>query len=204
MQLIQKEISMTYNFFALIGRLRWINRWSLMRNTFEENVAEHSWEVATIAHAIALIGNAMFDKSYDANAIAVSALYHDVAEVITGDIPTPIKNMSATMAQQHKVLEKEACRVLEDNLPNELKASFKGICHDNGDSSAKLVIKSADLLSALIKCRLEIDSGNKEFVGAELSIKKSLEKIGLAEANYFIEKFIPGYGANLDELLKKN
>jgi len=191
-----------YNFFALVGRLRWINRWSLMRNSFNENVAEHSWETSVIAHALAVIGNKCFDGDYDANKIAVSMLFHDAEESLTGDIPTPIKKLTDSIRQSHKELETHACKILTDNLPKALKSVYKGfICVENCEKTRRLK-KGADLISAYIKCTLEENSGNKEFSGAKKTIQKSLADLNLLEVNYFMEHFVPAYGKNLDELIK--
>lgn len=194
-----------YNFFALIGRLRWVKRWSLMRNTFDENVAEHSWEVATIAHALAIIANNHFNKNYDVNEIAVLGLYHDSAECLIGDAPTVIKHKNKQISSSYQEIEKEACKELLGGLPESLKEVYKEfVCTETTCPETRAVVKAADLLSAYIKCVLELSSGNQEFSGAAKTIKNSLMELKLPEVDYFIELFIQGYGKNLDELLTLN
>lgn len=189
------------NFFGLIGRLRFIKRWSLMRNSIEENVAEHSWEVATIVHSLATIGNRLFDGKYDVNAVVVEALFHDVSEVITGDMPTPVKYLSPAISKPYKAIEKKACRILLETIPQELKADYEDVVCGSKCEKTKKLIKAADSLSAYIKCVLELNSGNKEFSGAAKKIMFTLTEMNMKEVDYFLENFIQGYEKNLDELL---
>ena len=189
-------------FFAWISRLRWIKRWSLMRNSFDENVMEHSWEVATIAHTLAVIKNKLFDGDVDANAITVLALYHDVSEVMTSDMPTPVKYYSPTIRDAYKAIEKQASIELLEILPEELKSEFSHLLINSDVPEEHLaIVKAADTLSAYIKCRLELSSGNKEFQTSEKKLERALIKMGMLEVEYFMDVFVPGYGQDLDHLL---
>jgi len=193
---------MSSPFFAWINRLRWIKRWSLMRNSFNENVMEHSWEVATITHALALIKNKKFGGVVDVNAVTVMALYHDVSEVITADMPTPVKYYSEMIETAYKTIERQAVVELLDTLPSDLKNEYEPILIEgNRDEEFVRIIKAADSLSAYIKCQLESVAGNTEFSTAEKKIKCALMKMDMPEVEYFMDEFIPCYGRNLDTLL---
>ncbi len=194
---------MNGQFFAWISRLRWIKRWSLMRNTFDENVMEHSWEVATITHALALIKNRKFGGSVDVNAVTVRALYHDVSEVITADMPSSIKYHSKTIKKAYKAIEKQAVVELLDTLPDMLRADYAELIEDNeANFDNNQLIKGADSLSAYIKCRIERISGNYEFETAEKNLERELNEMNLPEVNYFMDEFVINYGRNLDQLLE--
>lgn len=187
-----------YKFFAFMNRKKYIERWSLMRSTVKENIMEHSEQVAEIAHALALIRNTYFGGNLNADKIAVYALYHEASEVITGDLPTPIKYYNPAINQAYKELEKIASDKLEKTLPTELQSLYSDYLNPDGEE--KIIVKAADKLAAYIKCIEEISVGNKEFVKAKASIGKTLESYTLPEVKYFIENFIPAFSLTLDEL----
>ncbi|NWO07728.1 MAG: 5'-deoxynucleotidase [Alteromonadaceae bacterium] len=190
------------HFFAYISRLRWIKRWGLMRNAIEENVATHSWEVATIAHALALIRNRRYGGTVNADRIAAAALYHDATEVITGDMPTPVKYHSKVMREAFGDIEHKAEGELLALLPEELRDDFSPYVRESRLSEPeKQLIKAADRLSAWLKCRAELRAGNPEFEPAERQIRERLQQEGLREVQYFLEVFAPGYDQPLDNLL---
>ncbi len=190
------------HFFAYVSRLRWIKRWGLMRNAIEENVATHSWEVATIAHALALIRNTRFEGQINADRVATAALYHDATEVITGDMPTPVKYHSKVMREAFGDIEHKAESELLALLPDELQDAFSPYLRESQWSvEEKELIKSADRLSALLKCRAEIQTGNKEFEPAAEQILRRLQEDALPEVMYFLDVFAPSYERPLDHLL---
>lgn len=190
------------HFFAYISKIRWVVRWGLKRNAIPENVMEHSWEVSTIAHAMALIGNQRFGANYDANLVATTALYHDVSEVITGDMPTPIKYHSLGMQKAFKEVEVQAERELVELLPEDLRDEFSALLvSSNIPDDIKRLIKGADTISAYLKCQAELKAGNSEFSKAAEDIAARLENFKMAEVDAFLEIFVPSYQLTLDELL---
>ncbi len=193
---------MVSHFFAYISKLRWIVRWGLKRNTIQENVMEHSWEVATLAHVLALIHNRYCKGTVDANAVAVAALYHDCAEVITGDLPSPVKYHSAAIQQAYHSIERAAERELVTLLPDALQADFAAVMvEDNLPLLHRQLIKAADTIAAYLKCQAELKAGNREFEKAAEDIKQRLGAYGMAEVDFFMETFAPSYQLTLDELL---
>lgn len=191
------------HFFAYISRLRWIRRWGLMRNAIEENVATHSWEVATLAHALALIRNRHFGGQVNADRIAAAALYHDATEVITGDMPTPVKYHSKVMREAFGDIEHKAEGELLALLPEDLRADFAPYVQESKlPAEDKELIKAADRLSAWLKCQAEIRAGNSEFEPAANQIKARLDEDGLREVAYFMDVFAPSYDKPLDNLLE--
>jgi 5'-deoxynucleotidase len=189
-------------FFAVITRMKYISRWGLMRNNITENIQEHSLDVAIIAHALAVINNVYFGGDWNADRIAVLAMYHDANEIITGDMPTPVKYYNPDIRSAYKEIEKiSKCRLL-DMLPCEMKEVYRHY-FDVDDSNPEIywtVVKAADKLSAYIKCVEERKSGNSEFMEAEKSLFELISKIGLPEVRFFIEKFLPAYEMTLDEI----
>ena len=163
---------------------------------------EHSWEVATIAHALALIKNRKFGGHVDANAIATAALYHDATEVITGDLPTPIKYHSKEISSAYKTIEKQASDELINLLPDELQGDYRQLMQ-NLPEEQEQIIKAADRLSAYLKCLAELKAGNQEFKTAEEQINELIKQIDLPEVKYFMQVFAPSYGLSLDDLLQK-
>jgi len=191
------------HFFAYISRLRWIKRWSLMRNAIHEDVATHSWEVATIAHALAVIHNHLNTDVLDAHKMAAVAIYHDASEVITGDMPTPVKYHSNAMRQAYKGVERKAQHELLALIPDALQPDFQTVLlEEKLPETYQILLKAADRLSALLKCRAELRAGNREFEQAEQDISKRLYDMDRAEVNYFLEVFSPGYDMSLDHLLE--
>ncbi|WP_404366564.1 5'-deoxynucleotidase [Marinobacter sp.] len=193
----------TSHFFAYIARLRWIRRWGLMRNAIEENVATHSWEVATIAHALSLIRNRHFGGDINADQVATAALYHDATEVITGDMPTPVKYHSRVMREAFGAIEHQAENELLALLPEDLRGDFAPYIQES-DWSAEMkeIIKAADRISAWLKCLAEIQAGNKEFEPAATTIHNRIRQDALPEVLYFLEVFAPSYQRPLDHLLE--
>lgn len=188
---------MKKHFYAVMSRMKNIYRWGLMRNTRRENLSEHSLEVAQIAHALAIIGNKRFGKNYDACYTATVAMYHDSSEIITGDMPTPIKYYNDEIKEAYKQIEAAAEKQLTEMLPDDFKQDFHKIY--NPDEETKRLVKAADKLSALIKCIEELNMGNREFCVAEKTIRKALGEIDLPEVQVFLDEFIPSFALSLDE-----
>lgn len=189
------------NFFGMLARMKYINRWGLMRNTKTENIAEHSLEVAIIAHALAVIGNTYFEKKLDAEHIAMIGVMHDTTEIITGDLPTPIKYYAPEIRDAYKKVENVAANQLLSELPEEMRNSYKNILIEENNTDWKYV-KAADKMSAYIKCIEERKTGNKDFIKAEETIKKSLDDMKMEEVDKFIDVFLPSYAMTLDEINK--
>lgn len=190
-----------YNFFAFTSRMKYINRWALMRNTQNENLSQHSHEVAVIAHALAVISNKRFGTKHNAEKAALIGLYHDTSEIITGDMPTPIKYHSPKIRDAFKGVENLATKKLITMLPDDLKEEYEKILFEqNEDKDLWKFVKAADKISALIKCIEEEKAGNTEFIKASESIKKVIEDMNMPVANIFIEEFLPAYSLTLDQL----
>ena len=191
---------MSDNFFAYISRMRYIGRWSLMRNSLPENIQEHSHMVAVLAHALGVIRRDVFGVPCDPNEAAAAALYHDASEILTGDLPTPIKYHSADIMGAYKQVERLACDKLLATLPAQLRPSFEELL--TGETQERLhdLVKAADKLSAYIKCIEERKAGNNEFLSAEKQTRAVLDASPLPEVAYFLEHFIPAFELNLDEL----
>lgn len=191
---------MRHNFFALISRMRYITRWSLMRNSVSENIQEHSHMTAVIAHALGLIRRDVFGRDCDANELAAIALYHDASEIFTGDLPTPIKYHSRGLRAAYGEVERIACDRLLETLPCELRGEYRSLFTAEEDAGRYELVKAADKLSAYIKCIEERKAGNLEFLSAETSTRQKLLESPLPEVQYFMEHFIPAFESNLDEL----
>ena len=191
------------NFFAMVNRMKLIDRWALMRNTSKENIAEHSHNVAVIAHALCTIGNKKFDKHYDADRCAVLALYHDLTEVITGDMPTPIKYYNSQIQDVYKDIERTAGERLLSMLPDEFKEDYQPFFEQKEeDKELWKIVKAADRIDALIKCIEECRMGNKEFETAKEKQIKIVDEIDMEEVKYFTKEFLPAYSLTLDEHTK--
>ncbi len=190
-----------YHFFAMLSRMKYINRWGLMRNTRSENLSEHSLETAIVAHALAVIGNEKFGRSRDPQRAAALALLHDAPEIITGDMPTPVKYHSEDIRKAYAEVENLAAERLVSLLPEELRPYYRELMTMSapGDEELRPLIKAADRISAAIKCIEERLSGNQDFREAERSTLKLLRDMDLPEAKYFMEEFLPSYGLTLDE-----
>lgn len=191
---------MDYDFFAFIGRMRYISRWSLMRNSIPENIQEHSHMVAVLAHALGLIRRDIFKKPCDVNELAAVALYHDASEILTGDLPTPIKYHSRDIRAAYGEVEKLACGKLLGTLPEALRPAYEELFSAEGDPARYELVKAADKLAAYIKCVEERKAGNGEFLSAEASTRRLLEASPLPEVKYFLENFMPAFEKDLDEL----
>ncbi len=191
---------MANEFYALLGRMRYITRWGLMRNTFSENIQEHSHQVAVLAHALALIRKDILGlDGPDPDKCAVAALYHDAAEILTGDLPTPIKYYNPDIQDAYKKVEHIAGNRLLDKLPPALRKSYESYVLGN-DEDLLPIVKAADKLSAYIKCAEEQKGGNTEFDSAAIQTMQSMQKMNLPELNWFIENCLPAFSLNLDQL----
>lgn len=188
-------------FFAFTSRIKYINRWSLMRNTTYETLSQHSHEVAVIAHALAVIGNKRLNKSYDTARASLLGLYHDVPEIITGDMPTPVKYYSKDMRNTFMAIENNACTTLLNMLPEDIKEDYNSLFFkDEADIELWALVKAADKIGAYIKCIEERKAGNTEFTEAEKSTKELIDSLNCEEANIFVNEFIPAYELPLDKL----
>ncbi len=190
---------MKSHFFAYISRMRFIQRWALMRNTAPENVQEHSHQAAVLAHALAVIRNERFGGHLDPGAVAAAALYHDASEILTGDMPTPIKYHDPAIRAAYKDVEAVASRKLLDLLPPELQNAYRPILLEE-DGEIRQVVKAADKLSAYIKCVEELKAGNNEFREAAAQTRRALESYDMPEVRYFLETFMDSFSLTLDEL----
>ena len=191
---------MKENFFAYISRMRYIGRWSLMRNSLPENIQEHSHMVAMLAHALGVIRRDVFHVPCNPDEAATVALFHDSSEILTGDLPTPIKYHSNEIRDAYKEVEALACHKLLDTLPEELRGAYEPLLAGETEERVHDLVKAADKLSAYIKCIEERKAGNTEFLSAEAQTRKLLEESHMPEVDYFLEHFIPAFELNLDEL----
>lgn len=192
-----------FDFFAFASRTKYINRWALMRNTRYETLSEHSAEVAEIAHALAVIGNEKLGKNYNAERAALLGLYHDLPEIITGDLPTPVKYYSEETKLAYKAVEKNASKQLLSMLPDYLRKDYESLFKKkNDDKELWRLVKSADKICAYLKCVEERNAGNREFCEAEKTISKTLSKLDCEEAKIFIEEFLPSYEKTIDQMKK--
>ena len=213
---------MTHNFFAAISRMKYIERWALMRSSRAENLSEHAMEVAMIAHALCTIGNIRFGRHLDADRAAVIGLFHDASEIITGDMPTPVKYYNEDIRKAYKDVEAIAEQRLLTRLPDDMKPVYEDIFglsglhfHGTGDISEEELraaeenerllrrfVKAADKLSALIKCIEEVNAGNNEFKTARVTLRDAVNRLAdeLPEVKVFRDEFLPPYGHTLDEL----
>lgn len=196
------------HFLAILSRMKYIERWSLMRSSRPENLSEHSLEVALIAHMLCVIGSARYSRSLDAERAALVALYHDASEIITGDLPTPVKYHDGTIRDAYKAVERSAEERLLATLPDDLRPAIEDVLWPSADAGEdelylRRLVKAADKVSALIKCVEEERSGNTEFASAEESTRVAVGEMAaeLPEVADFLREFLPSYGATLDELL---
>ncbi len=188
---------MSYHYYAMLSRMKNIYRWGLMRNTRNENLSEHSLEVAVIAHALAVIKNRRLGGRLDQNAVAAAAMLHDTSEIITGDMPTPIKYYNPEIKSAYKKIEAVATDKLLSMLPEDLRGDYAELYEPSEE--VKAIIKAADKLSALIKCIEELNMGNREFSAAYKSTKETVEAMGMPEADIFMNEFMESYSLTLDE-----
>ncbi|MFG6394211.1 MAG: 5'-deoxynucleotidase [Lachnospiraceae bacterium] len=184
----------------MMSRMKYIKRWALMRNSVRENISEHSLEVAIIAHALAVIGNLRLGKNYNPEHIAMLGVYHDCTEIITGDMPAPVKYDNEIINKAYKEIEKEAALRIINMLPGDMQEYY--MCYFGGekDQEALKLVKAADKLSAVIKCIEEEKAGNREFICAKNSLMDSIKKMQCKEADIFCDEFLGAYGKTLDEL----
>ena len=190
-----------YNFFAYMARMKLIHRWGLMRSMVRENIAEHSAQVAQIAHAMALIKNVKFGGNVDANRVTTIALYHETSEVLTGDLPTPIKYYNNDIKASYKDIEKKANDTLINMLPEEFRDSYREIIEVDPDSYEHMLVKAADKIAAYIKCVEETKIGNKEFARAKHTLKKEIDVYRKhEEVDWFCATFLDAFNLTLDEL----
>lgn len=196
---------MSHSFFALLSRMKYIHRWALMRNAREENLSEHCLEVGILTHALCLIGNKKLNKKLSVDRAVLRALYHDAAEILTGDMPTPVKYRKEELKTAYKKVEKEAEERLLSTLPDYLEEEYRKVFFPEEEENAAYenkLIKAADKLSALIKCEEELRSENQEFATAAASTRRKIEEMAeeLTELKIFMEDFLPAYGKTLDQL----
>ncbi len=190
------------SFFALTSRMKYINRWGLMRNSREENIAEHSLDVAIIAHLLCELRNSRFGGNVNPERAAVQAIFHDVPEIITGDLPTPVKYFSSDISKAYKKVEAAAVDELVSQIPADIAEDYREILAPDDKELASLV-KAADKISALIKCIEERKSGNNDFAQAEKQTLEAIKRMNLPEADLFISDFLPAYELTLDEQTRK-
>lgn len=192
-------------FFAMMTRMRNITRWGLMRNNITENLTEHSYDTAVTAHALAVIGKEKFGKDIDPGQIAAVALFHDASEIITGDLPTPVKYNNPAIRSAYKSIEQAAADSLLKMLPVELRPSYKVLFDfETDDPELYRYVKAADKISAYIKCVEELRGGNDEFRRAALQTREAIEKMAMPEADYYMEQFAPAFSLSLDELQEED
>ncbi len=191
---------MACNFFALMARMKYIDRWGLMRNTQVENIQEHSHMVAVLAHALAVIGREKFGSAVDPGEAAIAGLYHDAPEILTGDLPTPVKYDNPAIRDSYKAVESVAADKLLSMLPPELAPSFAPYVKEELDEELLKLVKAADKLAAHIKCLEELRAGNSEFKLAARQTRAALDQMELPELDYFIKHCLPGFELTLDEL----
>lgn len=189
-----------FKFFAYLSRMKNIKRWSLMRSVREENIMEHSHQVAVTAHALALINNKMFGKNLNVEKVVLYAQYHEVGEVITGDLPTPIKYFNPEIRTAYKDLEKNACERILGMLPETLEDEYRQYVLPDTNSEEYKLVKVADRLSAYLKCVEEVKAGNSEFKKAKTSIGNELKGMKRADVDYYLKEFAPAHELTLDEL----
>lgn len=195
---------MSSHFFALFSRMKYIDRWALMRNTDKESLSQHSLDVAAIAHALALIGNKRLGKSYNSDRIAVIGMYHDMPEIITGDMPTPVKYYNDEIRQAFGSIEKAAQKSLLLTLPEDLREEYESFVVPDEKSEEYRLVKAADKISALLKCLLEERSGNTEFIKARESTERSLHAMNCEEAEIFLGEYLESFSLVLDSVLSDN
>lgn len=190
-----------YHFFAFLSRMKYINRWGLMRNTYTENIQEHSLQVAIIAHGLAVIRNTYFNGEINPERVAILAMFHDCNEIITGDMPTPIKYYNPQISKIYKDIEDISKEKIISMLPEEMSDEYYSLFFKNPDDiDCWKLVKAADRISAYIKCIEEVKAGNNEFIKASEAILETIEKIELEEVSYFMEKFLPSFNLSLDEI----
>lgn len=189
------------HFFAYINRTKYIRRWGLMRNTETETLSEHLYQTAILAHALAVIENEMFGGCVNAEKIAIAALYHDASEIITGDMPTPVKYHNDEIRDAYHKIEDETAEMLLEKLPESLRPAYAPLVTESGlTPEEKKILKAADTLGAYIKCISELGAGNRDFASAEKSTAEKLKRFELRSLDYFMEEFLGSYSLTIDEM----
>lgn len=190
-----------HHFFAMLSRMKYITRWGLMNNIKSENISEHSLQTAFFAHALITIENKRFGKKLDADRAAVLAMFHDCSEILTGDMPTPVKYFDPNIIEAYKKIEEKSCEKLVSMLPKDLQEEYNSILFFNGeqDNDLQKYVKAADKLSALVKCIEELRMGNDEFKKAKESTEDALKKMNLQSVDVFMEELLPSFYLSLDE-----
>lgn len=188
------------HFFAYLARMKYIQRWSLMRNVSAENIQEHSLQVAMVAHVLALVRNRKFGGAVDTSRVVMLALYHDVGEVITGDLATPIKYFNPSIKSAYDQIDVVARDKLLDMLPPELRDEYDGLLNADESTEEWKVVKAADRICAYLKCVEELKAGNREFSKAEKAVENAVRALDMPEVMYFMKTFVPSFSLTLDEL----
>lgn len=186
-------------FYAMLSRMKYISRWSLMRNTRSENVCEHSYDVAVIAHALALITNRRFGGAVDVGKCVSMALYHDASEILTGDLPTPVKYYNPSICDAYKQVEEISANELLSLLPDDIRADYQPLLQTDENTMEYRLVKAADKISALIKCVEEVKAGNGEFSKARESTEAAIKRMNLPAAECFLKECLPAFSLTLDE-----
>lgn len=192
---------MLSHFFAYLSRMKFIRRWGLMHSTYPENIQEHSSQVAMVAHALAIIRNRVFAGNVNPDRVAALALYHDASEVLTGDLPTPVKYFNPEIKTAYQAIEQTANKKLLSMIPAELQSDYQAFFRPHeADAACLELVKAADKLCAYMKCLEEVSVGNKEFSQAEQTLRATVESIALPEVGYFLDTFVQSFRLTLDEL----
>lgn len=192
---------MKSHFFAYMAKMKYIKRWGIMRNAVDENIQEHALQAAMIAHALAVIKNTFFDGNVNPERVMALAVFHEVSEVITGDLPTPIKYFNPKIKKEYKKIESIASEALLNMLPDAIKPAYETLIIDQPSEPENFrIMKAADKLCALIKCIEELHAGNDAFLKAKETIEKDIKALKMPEVDYFIETFIDSFSLTLDEL----
>lgn len=195
---------MESHFFALFSRMKYIDRWSLMRNTDTETLSQHSFDVSAISHALAVIGNKRLGKNYDTGKTALIGMYHDMPEIITGDMPTPVKYYNSEIREAFGNIEKAAQASILNTLPEDLREEYAFLVIPDEKSPEYRLVKAADKISALLKCMLEERSGNTEFTKAKESTESSIHEMHCEEAEIFLSEFLGSFSMVLDTVLRES
>ena len=191
-----------HHFFALFSRMKHLDRWALMRNVTREDLSSHSLDVAAIAHALALIGNRRLGKAYDPNFAAALGIYHDLPEILTGDLPTPVKYYNDEIRASYAKIEQAAENALLGTLPEDLREDYRPLLQPDATRGEYVLMKAADKIAALIKCVEEKNGGNREFRQAEEATRKAIDALDCEEARIFLDEFLGSYDLVLDDILR--
>lgn len=196
---------MNYQFFAYLSKMRWVFRWGLKRNAIPENVMEHSFEVAVMAHGLAIISRRVFGQDIDPNQVATAALFHDASEALTGDLPSPIKYHNEMIRDAYKGVERVAEKEMLATLPETLQDDYEVLLmHERRDPAINKLVKAADMLASLVKCKAEVNAANREFDKALTTIEARVKELNMPEVEYFCEHFLDSFDLTLDELIAAN